>query len=335
MVAFLVLLMKAIIPLAGVGTRLRPHTHTKPKPLIKVAGKAVLGHILDRLKAIEGSIEEVIFVTGEMGEQIEAYVSKNYNFKARYIEQDRLLGDGYAVNLAKEFIEEDVLIVFVDTIFETDLNVIKGNKADGIVWVKETDTPERFGIVQLENGFIKKIVEKPSEFISNLAVIGLYYFRDGKRMMAYLDKAIKNGVTSKGEYRMADAISLMIQDGIKLESAEVKVWADCGKPETLLETNRYLLSNGRHKEIKGKNSVIIPPVYIEEDARIENSIIGPYVSVAAGCNINGSIIRDSIIDQGSVIENAVIEGSLVGNYAVVKGRFKKLNVGDSSQVDFE
>lgn len=323
--------MKVIIPLAGKGTRLRPHTHSKPKPLIKVAGKAVLGHILDRLKEIE--VSEVIFITGDMGEQIKNYVDTRYSFKTRYIHQHELLGDGYAISLAADYIDEDVLIIFVDTIFKTDLSIIKKAKGEGIVWVKQTDNPERFGIVTLEKGFIKQIEEKPKNPISNLAVIGLYYFKDPKMLFKYINEIINKKTTTNAEYRLADAMGLMIKDGIKLEAPEVDVWADCGKPETLLETNRYLLSNGHSKEIKTTNSVIIPPVYIEETAIIENSIIGPYVSIAGNCTIKNSMIKDSIIDQNSYVENCALRGSLIGDSAIIKDTFRKLNVGDNSEID--
>jgi len=168
--------MKVIIPLAGKGTRLRPHTFSKPKPLLRVAGKAVLGHIIDKLKPLD--VEEIIFITGDMQEKIKEYVNSNYKYKARYIKQDELLGDGYAINLAKEYVKEDVLIVFVDTIFETDLSKIKNVKSDGVVWVQEVDDPRRFGVVVLKNDHIEKIIEKSDEPISNLAIIGLYYIKN-------------------------------------------------------------------------------------------------------------------------------------------------------------
>ncbi len=326
--------MKVIIPLAGKGTRLRPHTHSKPKPLIKVAGKAVLGHILDRLKGLD--ITEITFITGEMGEQIRQYVEKHYSFKARYIHQHELLGDGYAISLAAGIEDEDVLIVFVDTIFETDLSIIRKCKGEGIVWVKQTENPERFGIVTLHNGFIAQIEEKPKNPASNLAVIGLYYFRDSKLVFKYLSEIINRKTTTNHEYRLADAMALMIKDGIKLEAPEVDVWADCGKPETLLETNRYLLSNGHGngKEAKTVNSVILEPVYIDPTARIEHSIIGPNVSIAGNCQIRHSMIQDSIIDQNSHVEHCALRSSLIGDSAIIKDNFRKLNVGDNSEIDF-
>jgi glucose-1-phosphate thymidylyltransferase len=325
--------MKVIIPLAGRGTRLRPHTHSKPKPLIKVAGKAVLGHILDTLKGL--AIEEIIFITGAMQEQIEDFVSSHYKYRTTYMQQEELLGDGYAINLAKNLVKGDVLIIFVDTIFKGDLSVINKLKEEGIVWVKQTKTPERFGVVVLDKDKnITKIVEKPKTFVSNLAVIGLYYFKDSTKMFSYLNKIIKKKKTSSGgEYRLADAIELMITDGIKLQAREVDVWADCGKPETLLSTNRYLLNHGHERTAPTKNSVIIPPVYIGEEVTVVNSIIGPHVSIAKKCVIINSIIKDSIIDQNSIIENSALNKSLIGDSALIKDTFRKVNVGDNSEID--
>jgi len=325
--------MKVIIPLAGKGTRLRPHTFSKPKPLLKVAGKAVLGHIIDKLKPLD--VDEIIFITGDMQEKIEEYVSSNYSYNARYIKQNKLLGDGYAINLAKEYVKDDVLIIFVDTIFETDLSKIKSVKSDGVVWVKEVDDPRRFGVVVLKNDHIEKIVEKPDEPISNLALIGLYYVKNSSLMFHCLDEMIKCNLRSKGEFRLADALGLMIKNGAKLNALEVDKWLDCGKPETLLSTNRYLLKNGFNKEIKTKNSVIIGPVYIEDKVKIENSIIGPYASVASGCVIKNSIIKDSIVGDNAIIENAALDKSLVGDTALIKDTFRRVNVGDNSEIDFE
>jgi glucose-1-phosphate thymidylyltransferase len=323
--------MKVIIPLAGKGTRLRPLTHTRPKPLIPVAGKAVLGHILDRLSSLD--ISEVIFIVGDMWDQIKHYVDNNYLFNTRYIEQKELLGDGFAINLASEFIDEDVLIVFVDTIFETDLKIIENTKEEGIIWVKKVDDPERFGVVVLDDkGYISKIVEKPEKFVSDLAVIGLYYFKDYKKMLEALKHVIYGKITSKGEYRLADTMQVMIEKGSKLKAVNVDEWLDCGKPETLFSTNRFLLDHGYSKSIKTVNSVIVPPVHIADNVKISNSIVGPYVSIAEGSEIKNAIITNCIISENSLVEDVVLSESIIGKDAVVKDFFKKLNVGDHSEV---
>jgi glucose-1-phosphate thymidylyltransferase len=324
--------MKVIIPLAGKGTRLKPHTNTKPKPLMHVAGKPVLGHILDRIKKLD--IEEVIFITGHLGNQIEDYIKKNYPFKSSFVEQKEMLGDGHAISLAKDMVKEgDVLVIFVDTIFETDLSVIEECKTEGVVFVKGTDDPRRFGIVTVdEDDVITSIEEKPQNPRSNLAVIGLYYFKDAGLMFKYLKRAMDEKISSKGEYRLADAIWLMLRDNHRLNSAVVKEWLDCGAVNTLLSTNKYLLDHGSHKETKTSNSVIIPPVYIESNVKINDSVIGPYVSVAGNSVISNSIIKNSIINENAHVENVVLEESLIGENAVVEGRPKKFNVGDSSHV---
>lgn len=322
--------MKVVIPLAGFGKRLRPHTYTKPKPLISVAGKPVLGHILDKLVGLD--IEEIIFIIGYLGDQISDYVTANYDFPARYIEQKELLGQAHAIHLASEHVSGPVLIVFVDTLFDTDLSRLSGVSSDGVIYVKEVEDPRRFGVVITENGFITKLVEKPSTPVSNLAVIGLYYVKDSRLMMECLAELMRRDIKTKGEYFLADALQLMINRGSRFEARSVEVWEDCGKPETVLHTNRYLLEHGGAQPIETRNSVLIPPVYIEKTAIIQDSVVGPYVSVAGEASIVRSIIRDSIINERAQIEDATLSQSLIGEDAYVCGSFQRLNVGDSSQV---
>jgi glucose-1-phosphate thymidylyltransferase len=324
--------MKVIIPLAGFGTRLRPHTYTKPKPLISVAGKAVLGHILDKLVGLD--IEEVIFIIGYLGDQIRDYVTANYDFPSRYIEQKELKGQAHALYLVREHVSGPVLIIFVDTIFETDLGVLAQTTSDGVIYVKEVEDPRRFGVVITENGFITKLVEKPSTPVSNLAVIGLYYVKDSRLLMECIADLMRKDIKTKGEYFLADALQLMIDKGSRFAERTVEVWEDCGKPETVLHTNRYLLEHGRAQETETENSVLIPPVYIAKSAVIKDSVVGPYVSVADEATIVRSIIRNSIINERARIEDASLSQSLIGKDAYVRGSFERLNVGDSSQVDF-
>jgi glucose-1-phosphate thymidylyltransferase len=324
--------MKVIIPLAGFGTRLRPHTYTRPKPLISVAGKAVLGHILDKLVGLD--IEEVIFILGYLGDQIRDYVTANYDFPSRYIEQKELKGQAHALYLVREHVSGPVLIIFVDTIFETDLGVLAQTPSDGVIYVKEVEDPRRFGVAITENGFITKLVEKPSTPISNLAVIGLYYVKESRLLMECIADLIRKDIKTKGEYFLADALQLMIDKGSRFAARTVEVWEDCGKPETVLHTNRYLLEHGGAQETETENSVLIPPVYIAKSAVIKDSVVGPYVSIAGEATIVRSIIRDSIINERAQIEDASLSQSLIGKDAYVRGSFERLNVGDSSQVDF-
>lgn len=323
--------MQAIIPLAGFGTRLRPHTYTKPKPLVSVAGKPVLGHILDKLTGLD--IEEIIFIVGYLGDQIRDYVGANYAFPSRYIEQSELKGQAHAIYLAKEHIRGPVLIIFVDTIFETDLSVLEDEQAGGVIYVKEVEDPRRFGVVITENGWITRLVEKPSSPVSNLAVIGLYYVKDSHLLLDCIAELIQKDIKTQGEYFLADAFQLMIDRGARFRARTVEVWEDCGKPETVLHTNRYLLEHGGAQEIATENSVLIPPVYVEKTAVIKDSVVGPYVSVAGGATIVRSILSDSIINECAHIEDANLRQSLIGKDAYVRGSAQRLNVGDSSQVD--
>ncbi|HOG46916.1 MAG TPA: sugar phosphate nucleotidyltransferase [Anaerolineae bacterium] len=324
--------MKVIIPLAGFGTRLRPHTFTKPKPLVNVAGKPVLGHILDKLAGLD--IEEIIFVTGYLGDQIEAYVSANYSFPARYVEQKELKGQAHALYLTRDYVQGPVLIIFVDTIFETDLRHLEQSDADGILYVKQVEDPRRFGVAVLEDGRVTRLIEKPSGFEHNLAVIGVYYIRDSQWLMRAIEELIARDIKTQGEYFLADALQLMIDQGARMVANRLEVWEDCGKPETVLHTNRYLLDQGHGQVVPTENSIIIPPVYIARTARVVNSIVGPYVTIADEGVIKDSIVRDSIIDERAHIEDAMLAGSLIGRDAKVSGSFERLNVGDSSQVDF-
>ncbi len=323
--------MKIIIPMAGLGTRLRPHTHTKPKPLLQVAGKTVLDHVLERLETLE--IQEVVFIIGHLGEQIKEHVEATYDFAASYVEQRELKGQAHALYLAREHLSGELLIIFVDTIFEADLSFLKDISSDGVVFVKEVDDPRRFGVVTLQDGLITRFIEKPDEPISNLALVGMYYIKNSPLLLECTEAVLKENIKTKGEHYIADALQLMVDRGARLEISTVEVWEDCGKPETLLATNRYLLQKSGGQEGDTISSVVIPPVYIDPSASIENSVLGPYVSVASGVEIHDSIISDSIIDQGAHIQHAMLRESIIGSHAWVKGSFKKVDIGDNSNVD--
>jgi glucose-1-phosphate thymidylyltransferase len=323
--------MRIIIPMAGLGTRLRPHTHTKPKPLLNVAGKTVLDHVLDKLEGLH--IEEVVFIVGHLGDQIRQHVEAHYDFPASYIEQHELKGQAHALYLAREHLVGTVFIIFVDTIFDANLAFLEKVSSDGVIFVKEVEDPSRFGVVTIEDGYITGFVEKPDEPVSNLAIVGLYYIRNSPLLLECMETVLMGGIQTKGEYYLADALQLMVDRGAKLEPGTVQVWADCGKPETLLATNRYLLdqSGGPHGNTSG--SVILPPVHISSSASIADSIIGPYVSVAGGVQITRSIVSDSIIDQGARIDGAILKESLVGDRAEIEGRPNVVDMGDDSRLD--
>jgi glucose-1-phosphate thymidylyltransferase len=323
--------MKSIILLAGLGSRLRPHSYSKPKSLIPVAGKPVLGHILDSLAGLE--IEETIFIVGYLGEQIQQYVTREYPaLRARYVEQTEMKGQAHAIDLAREYIDQPVLIIFGDTLWETDFTRLARVQSDGLIYVKQVDDPRRFGVATTQDGFITRFVEKPTTPMSNLAVVGVYYFRNWQAILRAIAQLIERDIKLKGEFYLADAMQLMIDAGARLEVETIPVWEDCGTREAILKTNRYLLNQrGDARRIAG--SVILPPVYISASAQITNSIIGPYVSVSDGAVIENSILRDCIISENAHIENRMMEQSLIGKDAHVSGTFQRMNVGDSSEID--
>lgn len=323
--------MKAVIPVAGEGTRLRPHTHTVPKPLLKVAGKAILGHILDDV--VHLGINEVVLIVGYRGTHIVDYVKANYDLNVSFVEQRERLGLGHAIYLTKDYVgDEPVLVMLGDTIFKGDFARIVGSGAN-YLGVKEVPDPERFGVVEVDGGRIVNLVEKPAEPQSNLAIVGIYCIHDGARLYDALGTIISEDLRTRGEYQLTDALNLMIRRGIELEAFEIEGWYDCGKPETLLETNRDLLEMAGSK-ISVPGSIIIDPVNIAGDVVIESSVIGPYVSISDKTVVKKSIIRNSILGSSALVEDALLESSLIGDNAVVRGLFKKLNVGDSSEIDF-
>jgi glucose-1-phosphate thymidylyltransferase len=328
--------MKVIIPLAGFGTRLRPHTYTKPKPLINVAGKAVLGHILDKFAGLD--VEEFIIVHGYLGEQIQHYLATQYpQYRARFVEQKELSGQADAILRCRPFMDGPVLIVFVDTLFEADLSGLAHEKADAVIYVKEVQDPRRFGVAVVgAEGWITRFVEKPESMDNRLAVIGMYYLKDSDALMCACQELMERDIQTKGEYFLADAFNLMVEQGQKFRTETVEVWEDCGKPETVLHTNRYLLEHGHDNSAQHRDNgyLVVPPVHIAATAVIQNSVIGPYATISDGCHIVGSIIRDSIVDEDAHIEDTTLDQSLIGKGALVKSSYRKLNVGDSSSVDF-
>jgi glucose-1-phosphate thymidylyltransferase len=330
--------MKIVIPMAGYGTRLRPHTWSKPKPLLTVAGKPVLGHVLDMFSALP-HIDEVVFIVGYLGEQVEAFVGHEYpHLIARYVEQQEMNGQSHALWLARDYLHGPMLMAFVDTLVETDLSALDQETAEAVAWVKEVEDPRRFGVADTdEQGWVRRIVEKPEDRRINLAVVGFYYFRQAERLMEAIETQLGQQKKLKGEYFLADAINIMLEGGLRMRVQPVDVWQDCGKPDTLLDTNRYLLQHGRDNSAaaaKRNQVVIVPPVHVDPTANIEDAVIGPHVSIGAGCVIKRAVIRDSIIDADSHIANSVLSDSLIGRAASVAGKDQSLNVGDSSEVGF-
>jgi glucose-1-phosphate thymidylyltransferase len=324
--------MKVIIPLAGKGTRLRPHTHITPKPMLKVAGKPVMSYVLDELKKL-GNVEQVIYITGHLKEKVEEYARAALDVPSVFIEQKIQDGTAGAIALARDYVDQPVLIIFVDTIFDADLSRVKSVDADGIIWVKEVEDYQRFGVVVTDDdGNMTKIVEKPKTPISRRANIGLYYVRNWKLLFEGIDWVLKQP-KNQGEYFLTDAFQYMIEKGAKIRVIDVAGWFDAGKIETMLETNEAMLTRGRARRPRSAgDSTIIDPVYIEDNVTLRKSKVGPNVSIGAGSVLDGSEVSNSIVGSNAKITKSVLKNSLVGDEAVVEGVKGELTVGDHSEV---
>lgn len=323
--------MKAVIPVAGIGKRLRPHTFTIPKALLNVAGKPILGHIVDSL--IEMGVTELIPIIGYKGDLIREYLDGAYDMPINYVVQEEQKGIAHAVSLTREFADNSELIIILgDTIIKTDFGKIPA-AGDYVLGVREVEDPSRFGICEVEGDVIMGIVEKPEKPKSNLAIIGLYYFKDSAPLFEACRNIIEKDITTKGEYQITDALQLMIERGIRFTPYHIDGWFDCGKVETLLETNRTLLDEMEPDDGR-EGSIIIQPCFIAKDSVVTNSIIGPYVTIAEKSEIRHCIIENSILNEGSLLENVILRESVVGSYAEVTGRASSLNVSDHSEIDY-
>jgi len=310
--------MQAIIPLAGKGTRVRPHTHSRPKPLLRVGNRPVLSYVVDQL--VESGVTELICITGHLADQIESYLAREYpGLEKRYVEQVEQRGTADAIRLAEPLVRGPVLIVFVDTIFDADLSLIQSRpEDDGIIWAKEVEDYQRFGVIVTDDGgYMSRIVEKPAEPISRLANIGLYYLRDHELMFEGIAEVMAREPLL-GEYFLTDAFQYMIDQGSRIFTAEVEGWWDCGKVETLLETNREMLRRGA--------------VALAEGVRLEDAEIGPNVSIARGSVVRRSRLRDCIVGAETQIEECDLWDSIVGDHARVMGVRGTVNLGDHSEV---
>jgi glucose-1-phosphate thymidylyltransferase len=323
--------MQAVVPLAGKGTRLRPHTHTRPKPLVRVANRPVLDHVLDRL--IEVGVDEVVCVTGYLREQIVEHLETEYpGLEKHYVEQEEQVGTADAIRVAEPHVTGPVLIVFVDTIFEADLGVLERRPDDdGVIWAKEVEDYQRFGVIVTDgDGYMERIVEKPDDPVSRLANIGVYFVRDHELLFEGIDHVMA-GEPHLGEYFLTDAFQYMIEEGAKLSVAEVEGWWDCGKPGTLLETNRVLLERGLARE-PDRGAVCTGPVLVDPGATVEDAELGPNVSVASGAVVRRSRLEDCIVGEDAVVADARLERSIVGDHAEVRGVEGRVSVGDHSTV---
>ena len=325
--------MKVIIPLAGKGTRLRPHTHLVPKPMLKIAGKPVMAYILEDLEKL-GGVDQVIYITGHLKEKVEQYAKTQFSLPAVFVEQKVQDGTAGAVKLAQPYVDQDVLIIFVDTIFETDLSVIKTTDADGIIWVKEVEDYQRFGVVVTDkDGNMTKIVEKPSTPISKRANIGLYYVKNWKLLYEGIDYVLSQP-KNKGEWYLTDAFQYMIDKGAKLKVVDVEGWYDAGKLDTLLETNKIVLEKGAARRPKNVEAsvTIHDPVYVEDDVTLSNATIGPNVTLGKGSRVEGSTLTDTIIGSKCTIKRSTLHNSLIGDDVVVEGLRGEVTLSDHAEV---
>jgi glucose-1-phosphate thymidylyltransferase len=335
--------MKVIVPMAGRGSRLRPHTLTVPKPLVPVGGKPIVHRLVEDIAAVcTEKITDIAFVIGDFGQEVEKElkeVAQKLGAKGSIYYQDKPLGTAHAVLCAKEKLDGPVVVAFADTLFKANFKIDPSD--DGILWVKQIEDPSAFGVIKMnDQREIIDFVEKPKEFVSDLAMIGIYYFKDGERLRKEIEYLIDNNVIKGGEYQLPDALRRLTEDGYKFKPGEVNEWLDCGNKEVTVHTNQRVLEfdyDENKPMVSGTahihDSVIIPPCFIGEDVLIENSVVGPHVSLGNGTKVSNTIISNTIVQQHSFIRHAVISNSMIGSHATFKGTARDLSLGDYSSME--
>jgi glucose-1-phosphate thymidylyltransferase len=337
--------LKIVIPTGGLAKRMRPQTWSKPKPLVSVAGKTVLDHLLGMFASLpQGMLVEYVIILGpHLGEkQIPAYLQVHHpEKKVQYVLQPEMKGQADALWLARRHLAGPMLVCFSDTLIQADFSFLSNEESGGVIWVKPVPDPRRFGVVEMNpDGWVKRLVEKPSTFENNLAVVGCYYFRQAEDVAAAIEEQVRQGITRQGEYFLADTINLMIAGGLQMRTSRVDTWLDTGTIPATLETNRYLLQHGSASHLEPvtfNGGRIIPPVFIHAGAEVSDSVIGPFVSIGAQCQVHRAVLEDSILEPGSVVENAALKASFLGCNARVTGEpgrkdVWQLNIGDDSSV---
>ncbi|MBN2682143.1 MAG: hypothetical protein JXR58_06510 [Bacteroidales bacterium] len=332
--------MKIIIPMAGMGKRMRPHTLTIPKPLIPIAGKPIVQRLVEELALVAGEkITEIGFIVGDFGNDVEdslCNIAKSLGANPKIYYQHEALGTGHAILCAEESLNGPVIVAFADTLFKADFKL--DVNSDASIWVQKVEDPSAFGVVKLDkDGFISDFIEKPKTFVSDLAIIGIYYFKQGEVLKEELRYLIDNKVIVNGEYQLTDALENMKNKSIKFKTGQVKEWLDCGNKNATVYTNQRILEYHKDEELispsaKIVNSIVVKPCYIGDNAIIENSIIGPYVSVGRNTSVSSSIIRNSIIQRNSKIKSLNVENSMIGNYVDIKGDTTEINIGDYASI---
>ena len=342
--------IKIVVPMAGWGTRMRPHTWSKPKPLVSVAGKTSLEHLMDMFKTLpDPDNAEFIFIVGPyLGElQVPAFIKENYpNLKAHFVVQHEMKGQSHALWLSREYLTGPMIMCFSDTLMETDFSFLNKEAADGVAWVMPVEDPRRFGVAEEgSDGWVRRFIEKPQSMDNNLVVVGCYYFKSAEKLLAAIDEQMQRGIMLKGEYFLTDTITVMIEHGAKVRTNQISTWLDTGTIEATLDTNKTLLESwsagaferSNVEALKRSNVNIVEPSFIDPSAEISNSTIGPYASIGANCKIENCQIAESIIEAGCEIKDAALSRSLIGRQARVKargdGHVMQLNIGDTSSVE--
>jgi glucose-1-phosphate thymidylyltransferase len=330
--------MNIIVPMAGMGKRMRPHTLTVPKPLIPVAGKPIVQWLIEDIVSVCGEgVQEVAFVMGHFGEEVEKTlmdIAKSVGAKGKIYYQDEPLGTAHAIYCAKESLHGNVSVVFADTLFKANFTLDRTK--DAIIWVQKIDDPRQFGVVKVNNdGIITEFVEKPTEFISDLAIIGIYYFKDGEYLKQELQYLLDNNIKEKGEFQLTNAMENMKNKGYKFVPGKVDEWLDCGNKNSTVYTNQRMLEIKKatrliHPSVFNNNSIIIEPCFIDEGVVLNNSVVGPYVSVGKGSSITNSVVSNSIIQQNTHIVQSTISNSMLGSHVTYKGKADDLSLGDYS-----
>jgi len=328
--------MKIIIPMAGMGKRMRPHTLTVPKPLIKIAGKPIVQRLVEEINSVsDEKIEEIAFIIGDFGTDVETQLTEiahNTGAKAKIYYQKEALGTAHAIYCAKESLEGKVIVAFADTLFKADFDL--DVEKDSVIWVNHVDNPQDFGVVCLnKEKTISEFVEKPQNPISNLAIIGIYYFKNANSLSKEIKTLIDNKDVKNGEYQLTDVLQNMMKQGIQFYTDTVSEWLDCGNKDATVYTNQRILENAKNEELISSkaqtyNSIIIPPCYIGDGVEIKNSIIGPHVSIGKKTKVSNSVIENSIIQENAKIRSVNLENSMIGNDVEYEGRKNDVSIGD-------
>jgi glucose-1-phosphate thymidylyltransferase len=330
--------LKIVIPMAGYGVRLRPHTWSRPKQLIRLADKLVIDHVLDTFANLPNLAQaEFIIIVGYLGNKIQEYMSQAHpELKVHYVEQAEMRGQSHAIYLAREYLQGPMVMLYGDTLIRSDFSFLPGEACGAVAWVKAVPDPRRFGVACLDrDGWVTHLVEKPQDMDNNLVLVGCYYFQDSHALLGAIQEQMQRNITLKGEYYLADAVNIMLEHDLKMRVEHVDTWLDAGTPDDVLSTNRYLLDHEHDNTaaaFENKKSIIQGPVFIHPKAVVENSVIGPYATIGAHCKIQSCIIRDSIIDDCSKAENVIMEHSIIGRETHIHRQPGVMNVGDHTEL---